>query len=223
MRTVRDRVNLCFHGVGRPGRELEPGEDAYWITLTQFEDVLDAVTGRPDVRLSFDDGNVSDVDVALPRLVERGLDATFFVLTGRLGLAGSLSESGVASLAQAGMRIGSHGHAHRSWRSMDRATSTQELHTAAGRLRDLSGQEVTEAACPLGEYDRGALRALRQAGFNRVSTSDRVRAVPDGWLQPRFSVRSEDDGATISALLARPRSAAAQSVRATLQTVKRWR
>lgn len=223
MRTVRDRVNLCFHGIGAPGRELEPGEDAYWISVQQFEDVLDAVIGRSEVRLSFDDGNASDVEIALPRLAERSLTATFFLLTGRLGGAGSVSRAGVADLVGAGMQIGSHGHAHRSWRGMDADTSTRELESAARLLRDLSGQTVSRAACPLGEYDRRSLRALRRAGFDQVLTSDRVRAVPQAWLQPRFSVRRDDDGRTISALLDRRSPVPAQSVRAALQTVKQWR
>jgi len=25
-----DVVNICFHGIGAPRRELEPGKEAYW-------------------------------------------------------------------------------------------------------------------------------------------------------------------------------------------------
>jgi len=35
------------------------------------------------VQLSFDDGNRSDVGIALPALLERELSATFFVVAGR--------------------------------------------------------------------------------------------------------------------------------------------
>jgi hypothetical protein len=35
------------------------------VSVAQFEQVLDAVAERSDVRISFDDGNASDVEVAL--------------------------------------------------------------------------------------------------------------------------------------------------------------
>ena len=31
-------VNVCFHGIGTPDRELEPGEDKYWISTELFAD-----------------------------------------------------------------------------------------------------------------------------------------------------------------------------------------
>ena len=37
--------------------------------------LLDAAVGRPDVIVTFDDGNLSDLEIGLPRLLERGLSA----------------------------------------------------------------------------------------------------------------------------------------------------
>ena len=48
------------------------------------------------MRISFDDGNASDLEIGLPALLERGLTATFFVLAGRLGRPGSLDADEVA-------------------------------------------------------------------------------------------------------------------------------
>jgi hypothetical protein len=70
--TERSVVNITVHGIGRADRELEPGEDQTWVSVAQFERVLDAVAERSDVRITFDDGNVSDVEVGLPRLVSVG-------------------------------------------------------------------------------------------------------------------------------------------------------
>ena len=63
-----DVVNLTVHGIGAHTRALEPGEQAVWITVDQFERALDRIAGRDDVRLTFDDGNLSDVEIALPML-----------------------------------------------------------------------------------------------------------------------------------------------------------
>src|SRR5919201_5035196 len=120
-------INVCFHGVGKPTRELEPGEAGYWISEDQFNRILDEVVTWPAVRLSFDDGNASDVEIALPALLERGLCADFFALAGRLDMPGALDPDGVRELHRNGMRIGPHGMRHRSWRGMDADTSHDEL------------------------------------------------------------------------------------------------
>jgi peptidoglycan/xylan/chitin deacetylase (PgdA/CDA1 family) len=198
-------VNLCFHGVGAPGRSLEPGEADYWITERTFIDVLDLVTGREDVRLSFDDGNRSDVAIGLPALAERGLTAEFFVLAGRLDEPGSLSSEDLRSLRDAGMTIGSHGWHHSSWREAHGERHDDEFVRARARIAGVTGRPVTSVACPLGLYDRRVLRALRRQGYTKVMTSDRAVARPDRWLQPRFSLRAGDDVGTVERLLAPPR------------------
>ena len=51
----------------------------------------------------------SDFVYGLPALLDRGLTATFFVVAGRLGEPGFLSENDVRTLVSAGMTIGCHG------------------------------------------------------------------------------------------------------------------
>jgi len=111
-------VTLTVHGIGTPVRPLDPGEDEVWVTVKQFEDVLDAVAGRADVRLTFDDANASDVEIALPHLVKRGLTAQFFLPAGLLGRPGRLTDENVRELVDAGMTLGSHGWAHCDWRQL---------------------------------------------------------------------------------------------------------
>jgi peptidoglycan/xylan/chitin deacetylase (PgdA/CDA1 family) len=185
-------INICFHGIGTPGREMEPGEDRYWISVDLFHAVLDEVRTWPAVRLSFDDGNTSDVEHGLPALLERGLAADFFVLAARLESAGSLDEDAVKLLHKSGMTIGTHGMWHRSWRGMDQATADAELVEARQRLAAAAGADVKRAACPLGRYDRELLVRMRRLGYERVFTSDRRTARPGTWLQPRYSVRRDD-------------------------------
>jgi peptidoglycan/xylan/chitin deacetylase (PgdA/CDA1 family) len=189
------------HGIGPAGRDLDPGEDQTWVGIEQFERVLDAVAGREDVRITFDDGNASDVQIALPRLLERGLKAEFFVLTGMLGEAGRLRADDVRELARAGMSIGSHGWAHRDWRRVDAEQANQELMEASHVLRELTGQPVSTVSIPFGSYDRHVLRGLRHAKVTRVYTSDGGPARRDSWLQPRNSVRHDLDDAWLTRTL----------------------
>ena len=198
-------TNVCFHGIGEPRREMEPGEAPYWVTRDSFHRVLDELVDRPGVRISFDDGNASDVEIALPALQERGLSATFFVLAGRLDHRGSLALDQMHELVRAGMRIGSHGMHHRSWRAMTAAESRLELVEARDILSETAGRPVTEAALPLGSYDRRLLADLRRQGYRRIYTSDRAHAGEAAWLQPRYSVTAADTVQSVhQTMLSRP-------------------
>jgi peptidoglycan/xylan/chitin deacetylase (PgdA/CDA1 family) len=190
-------ANICFHGIGTPKRELEPGEDRYWVSTEQFQAVLDEVLTWPSVRISFDDGNTSDLEIGLPALQDRGLTADFFVLAGRLGTPGCLDEAAVCELHAAGMAIGSHGMRHQPWPGLTAGDQHEELVAARDRLSSVTGTAVASAACPLGRYDRRVLRQLRQLGYTRIYTSDRQRARSQAWLQPRYSVRRDDTPASL--------------------------
>src|SRR6185436_18150820 len=101
---------------------------------------LETVAGRSDVLLTFDDGNASDVDIALPLLMKAKVKAEFFVCAGLLG---------------------SPGRAHRDWRTVTESESEQEFVAAHRVLAKLTGAPVTTVAIPYGSYDRHVLRHLR--------------------------------------------------------------
>jgi peptidoglycan/xylan/chitin deacetylase (PgdA/CDA1 family) len=201
-------VILTVHGIGSAARPLDPGEDRTWVSVEQFEQVLDALVGRRDVRLTFDDGNASDVEIGLPRLLERGLTAEFFVLAGLLGEPGRLGAADVRRLHEAGMRVGSHGWAHRDWRRIHPSLHMQEFRDSCRFLAELTGRAVSRVAIPFGSYDRYVLHHLRKAGITRAFTSDGGRARMDSWLQPRTSLPADVNPDWIrNALDGRPRRA----------------
>ena len=204
MRRV-ELTNICFHGIGHPRRDLEPGEGRYWVEPDLYHRVLDEIAETPDVRVSFDDGNVSDVEIALEGLLQRGLRATFFVLAGRVGRSGSLDRGGIVELCRQGMVVGTHGMDHRSWRGLPPDGRDRELVQARRQIEELTGSPVDLAALPLGQYDRALLSHLKREGYAAVHTSDRRPAREGAWIQPRYSVRQDDTLESVrSAVLAGP-------------------
>lgn len=197
-------INLCFHGVGLPERTLEPGEGGYWISRDLFLRVLDLFVDNEDVAISFDDGNSSDVEAALPALLERGLLGTFFALAGRLDSPGSLDGFDLRLLRRHGMTIGSHGMNHVPWRGLDDTEQQRELVVARDMLTAASGGPVDQAALPLGRYDRRTLRWLRTAGYDAVYSSDRLPDRVHGFLRPRYSIRSGDTVQSVERILGGP-------------------
>lgn len=219
--TAGRSVILTFHGVGPHPRMLDAGEARVWLGDDQFADILDRATGDPRVRITFDDGNASDVAVALPALLARRLRASFFVVAGRVGEPGFLGESDLSELGRHGMTIGSHGMRHRSWRGISEPDLREELIEARQLLEALVHRPVTTAACPFGAYDRRTLHHLRHGGYARVFTSDEGPAKDSAWLQPRNSLHDGDTPDLIDKILAeRPGEAA---VRAGKRLIKRWR
>ncbi|GAA2106785.1 polysaccharide deacetylase family protein [Microlunatus panaciterrae] len=198
-------INICFHGIGKPERELQQDEAGYWIEPELYEETLDEVAHRTDVRISFDDGNRSDIEIGLPGLLRRGLTATFFALAGRLGQRGSLSATDLRELRRHGMTIGTHGMDHLPWRGLDDQQTNRELVEARLRLAEAAGTSITEAALPLGRYDRRVLGKLWALGYARVYSSDRIWTRADAWLQPRYSIHNSDSIGTVrSRCLATP-------------------
>jgi peptidoglycan/xylan/chitin deacetylase (PgdA/CDA1 family) len=215
-------IVLNFHGVGPLDRELADGEADVCIDRELFAEILDVVAGRTDVRLTFDDGNRSDVAAALPELTRRGLNAEFFICAGRFGTPAFVDESDIRALREAGMGIGSHGMDHVPWRRLDAPAIEREIAAAKRRLEDALGAPVDTAACPFGAYDRRTLQALRSAGFTRVYTSDRGRADAEEWLAPRNTVRRSDTAEAVERLLDGS-SAGVTPVDRAKRLLKQWR
>lgn len=221
--TTDEVVGICFHGIGVPGPELEPEAADYFIGRDLFLAVLDAAADNPSVDLTFDDGYASDVYVALPSLMERGLTARYFPLAGRLGSPGHVDATEVRALATAGMPVGSHGMHHRSWRGLDAGAVTEELSIARTMIAEASGEPVTSVACPFGAYDRHVLAHLRGHGYDQVFTSDRRRARRGDWVQPRYSIHRHDTIGSIRQDILAPRPLRERLRGAAAGRVKAWR
>lgn len=194
-------IIINFHGVGQPARSLEQGEAPFWINETFFLNILDLIAERyPRTHVTFDDGNVSDITLGLPALQERGMIARFFVLAGRLGQSGSLSAEDIAALDSAGMAIGVHGWDHVDWRRLDDTGRAREHIEARQLIARQCQQAVDEAAVPFGCYNARVLRALRNAGYRAIFTSDGGAAGP-GPTFARTSIRQDTTLETVENIL----------------------
>ena len=192
-------IHLCLHGVGTPVRPLEPGEDQYWIKEDQLLDIVDYVRrAQTPVLLSFDDGNASDFDTALPILQRFGVTAQFFVVAGRVGQPGWLDAEALRALVREGMTIGNHGMWHRPWRKLNAHELHVELDDARDQIAQIVGREITTAAFPYGSYDRRLLTELRRRRYSTVYSVDGGARPARGWLQTRHAITRFDSAETVN-------------------------
>lgn len=185
-------IILNFHGIGEPGPHVAAEDLPYWLPVDRLSSILDLV--RPvasRIMITFDDGNESDVEHALPLLQHCGLRADFFVLSARVGLEGSLSAEGIRRLRAAGMGIGSHGHRHVKWTTLPDDELAGEVSRSLDILGGIIGEPVRTVGVPFGHYDRRVLAVLRRAGIVRVYTSGEGCTPKDRWLLPRNTIRND--------------------------------
>lgn len=221
-----ERLVVNFHGIGEPHALVPPDEVGYWCSLKQwpyFADAIAELADRPDVsvQLTFDDGNASDLESALPALDSRGIRATFFICAGRLNLPHYLSRTQVQELNDAGHNIGSHGWAHRDLRRLSETELDREIPGSREVLSETIRQPVDLFAIPFGSYDRRVLRRLRD--WRSVYTSDPGRARSDSGLIERYSYVSTWSPGTLAVLATKPTTFAQAGRRRLVRVIKRLR
>lgn len=182
------KLYVTFHGIGEPLAEADTAERRFWWDKEAFLSALDLIAdtdGPPEVRLTFDDGNMSDVTIALPALVRRKLTAQFFVCAGRLGRRGYADAAVIRDLLGAGMTVGSHGMHHVDFYRLSSQALDSEVRDSRRILEDVCSESIEEISIPFGSYGRRVLAKLNSAGYARAYSSDGGIVRREGWLIPR--------------------------------------
>lgn len=207
---------LMLHGLGTPPPHISEVERPYWLPEATFHEILEHLG---EARLTIDDGNASDVSVALPGLLCARLTATFFIPSDRIGTEHYVCEDDIRALHAAGMEIGSHGCAHVRWTQVSDAEIALDVTRSMERLGSLIGAPVRALAVPYGDCDRRVLRVLRSLGVGRVYSSFRGPDTPDAWLVRRHCITADLPLGDIRNLLTRKPSAAGTA----LSFLRTWR
>lgn len=198
------RIILNFHGLGEPKRTLEAGEARYWISPDLFDEAIERAAflrNRVLTDFTFDDGNLSDLEIAAPRLASAGIKAQFFVLAGRLDQKGALGPADIKQLQRMGHGIGNHGLDHASWRSLDDAGLDRELLDARRMLEAVTETPIRSAAIPFGQYNARVIQALKKAGYDKAYSSDGGAAHANAYPNPRTSLTATMTGAEIENII----------------------
>jgi peptidoglycan/xylan/chitin deacetylase (PgdA/CDA1 family) len=118
--------------------------------------------------ITFDDGHVSNHDLALPILVEFALKATFFITAGRIGSGDTMSWAELRALHRAGMEIGSHTLTHRPPSTLNDQELRHELVESRRILEDGLGAPVTSISSPTGFFNARMSGIAREVGYRAL-------------------------------------------------------
>lgn len=193
---------LMYHGLHREASSRGRFDPVYSVHPEMFARQLDWLLqqghrarllddanangdGR-DVVISFDDGDVTNVEVALPLLLERGMHAEFFITTDFVGQCGMLAPDDIRRLSAHGMGIGSHGRTHAFLADLDMADMVAELDDSRCRLQAICGRPIDAIALPGGRGGERELIAAQRLGYRHLLGSvpgPNRRLRRDAWLQ----------------------------------------
>jgi peptidoglycan/xylan/chitin deacetylase (PgdA/CDA1 family) len=197
MRQPLRRLYLLYHELRDGGSDY-----SYVIDTRLFQAHMDllaklrAATSSdaalwPEV--TFDDGHVSNIDLAAPILQARGMTAHFFITVGWTGnRAGYMGWDQLRSLHTAGHTIGAHGWTHTLLTHCSDAELHTELGAARQELQDKLGAPVTTMSLPGGRSNAHVLAACAAAGYTHVFTSTpQAETMPLGPTVGRLNIRGD--------------------------------
>lgn len=121
--------------------------------------------------LSFDDGNVSDIETVAPLLSNYNFKAGFFPIIGQLNKPGRISENQLLYLVKAGHHIGSHGMSHEILTKTPKQQLEFEFKNSKQLLEQMIEKPVHSFAFPYGQYNSNLLAEAQKAGYNRLYTT----------------------------------------------------
>lgn len=212
-----------FHGIGKPTRDYEEDEELFWITELSLYRFLDIITEKKNIAITVDDSNSSDIEILFPALIQRNLKCTFFVLAGKIGQIGYLSNSNLETLVSNGMRIGSHGMHHRKLALLNQQDLDYEIAASKSILEDSIGLPITDFAIPFGNYNRRVLNTLKMKGYKYIYTSDRGVACNHEIIIPRNTVYAHDTISSFHDIISQKQTSTFQLYKKIKHLIKKWR
>jgi len=218
---MKTALALTFHGLKSSFKEpegiLDFSAHRYYVSKERFIqvtnslDIVICITVSDYVNesngnwtiLTFDDGLITDYEVAFPILLSKGLNATFFINTENIGKSGYVNLDQLREMTKFGMEIASHGLSHRYLVTMSKDEALKEIQESKKRLQDKIGAEVGSFAPVGGHYHKWMPDAACGVGYKAfVTMIPGLTKSRDGFiLLKRNHIQSKHDDKYISSLL----------------------
>lgn len=141
--------------------------------LGQVSSIKEAMQAKAGVKpiITFDDGHISNYELAL-ELAETGLGtADFFVNPSTVGSDGFMSWDQLQELNKVGMSIQSHCYEHIYLSDLSFAEQQRQLSLSKQEIEEHLGEPVTVLAPPNGRYNQDTLSIAKDVGYDVIAVS----------------------------------------------------
>jgi peptidoglycan/xylan/chitin deacetylase (PgdA/CDA1 family) len=203
-------VVFTYHGLKPSGRlYVAPEERKYWISRAQISEQLDLIrcngygvapltelwrrSTTPDRRknriaITFDDGLVSQYEIAYPLLLEAGARADFFVNTANIGRPGFLNWRQIKEMQDGGMSFHSHSHNHVYLSWLSTRDLLRQLVNSKLLLEQRLGRGAEFLSVPYGDLNGEIIEAAQRVGYRAICNSRSWPAQPGSRLVSRVVI-----------------------------------
>jgi peptidoglycan/xylan/chitin deacetylase (PgdA/CDA1 family) len=206
-------VVLAYHSIPKEKRAAfaKQMDELVRCSKPQRADMpLFSANGTRYACVTFDDGYQNIVDNAVPELVQRGIPATLFVVSGALGRVPSWEDHSSTSdpdmnepivtadvlrkLPSDLIQIGSHTVTHPMLPQLAEQQARAQLSASRRMLEEIIGREVNLFSFPYGFANANLVALCREAGYQHVFITHPTAALakPDGLVVHRIKADPDD-------------------------------
>ena len=224
-RPTRPIPILLYHSISE---DASPGYLEYTVTPSQFRAQMELIAAGgyrtltvselatlladpaatvPEraVLVTFDDGFAEVYNQGLPILLDLGITATVFAISGFVGRSSTwlrrigegsrplLTWEQLAALHDKGIEIGSHGHSHRQLDTIPLASAGEEIRKSREILEAGLGTPIRAFAYPHGYHSPAIRELVRESGYSSACAVKHALSHPDDdrWALGRAVVSRE--------------------------------
>lgn len=230
---------LMYHGIVNGKCPLpddrETGADLYDLPVAQFERhmsllkengfiVRDLSSNSPqqenEIVITFDDGELNNLKVALPILKKFGYVAYFFIIVGRVGRKGYMNWEEIKELQQQGMIVGSHGLSHQILTSLMDTQIDEELRASKRTIEVNLSTQIETLSIPRGFCNDSLIHKAYELGYKTIFISDRPDDLKSHCFS-RIAIKNRWDVKQLSNALAGKKTWASSAFRSTKKFIKK--
>ena len=154
--------------------------------------------------VTLDDGDADAYTTAAPILEGLRMRGTFYIVAGRDGAGGVMTNSQVADLAARGHAIGNHTLDHDNLRKLDAVELRHEIEGAQVVLQHVLGYRPRTFAYPYGRFTDAVVQAVAESGFDLAFTvrAGALESTSAPLLSKRIEIGALDSGAEVLSKIA---------------------
>jgi peptidoglycan/xylan/chitin deacetylase (PgdA/CDA1 family) len=153
------------------------------------------------IALTFDDGYDDAYSQAFPALQQRGMVATFYIITNSVGHPMYMNWDQIRVMRAAGMEIGAHTKGHPDLTTLGIDQARDEIAGSKAIIEAELGEQIRSFCYPAGRFSGNVVNLVREAGFTNATTTMSDLPQSGDFLLPRIRIDGSHSLATFQSLV----------------------